>query len=166
MEANDKIKTKRPKFVIALRDNLIKNVDELESWHARFNPSWWLLLRLKSPSVDKGLASGITSRVGSLATLKTLRNELAAQETKRDSAPFEFLEENTLVDDREIVPYSKSTLACLEGSWRYIIVDTVVCYPHVDPAAVMKDVENLAKIMAKIDSSRSGLPSCHGAIKH
>ena len=118
MEANDKIKTKRSKFAIALRDNLIKNVDELESWHARFNPSKWLLLRLKSPSVDKELASEITSRVGSLATLKTLRNELAAQETKRDSAPFGFFE------------------------------------------------ENLAKIMAKIDSSRFGLPSCHRAIKH
>ncbi|KAK3171929.1 hypothetical protein OEA41_004013 [Lepraria neglecta] len=116
MEANDKIKTKRLKFVIALGDNLIKNVEQLESWHARFDPSWWLLLRLKSHSIDKELTSEITSRAGSLTTLKTLRNELAAQETKRDSAPFEFLEENALVDDHEIIPYTKSTLACLEGS--------------------------------------------------
>lgn len=72
MEPNDIIKTKRLMFVIALRDNLIKNVDELESWHARFDPSWWLLLRLKNPSADKELASETTSQVGSLATLKTL----------------------------------------------------------------------------------------------
>lgn len=149
-------------FVIALRDNLIKNVDELESWHTRFDPSWWLLLRLKNPSADMELASETTSRVEPLATPKTLTNELAAQETKIDSALFEFLEENALFDDREIIPYSKLTLTCLEGSWRYVIMDTVVCNPHGDPAVVMRDVENLAKI----DSSRFGLLSCHGTIKH
>ena len=113
-------------------------MDELESWDARFDPSWWLLLGLQNPSVDQHVATKVTSHVRSLGTLKTLRDELAAQETQTQSARFKFLHMETLVEDREDTSYSKSTLACLDGSLPYVFMDTVTRDPHVDPAVISR----------------------------
>jgi len=75
-----RLRAKRLRFVVALKDCLQKTVDELESWHTRFDPSWWLILRLNNLSIDDQLSSTSLGRQGSLSMLRALRSELSAQE--------------------------------------------------------------------------------------
>lgn len=45
---------------------------------------------------------------------------------------------DTLVEDREDTSYSKSTLACLDESSHYMVMDTVTRDPHVDPSVISR----------------------------
>ena len=166
LQPSKKIQTKKLKFVVLLQECLEKTVDDLEGWHRRFDPSWWLILRLKDHSIDKQLHLSSSDKAGSLATLKGLRSEITAQESNSESTLFRFVDENALHDERELILGSQSTLAYLKVSQQYVVVDTIFCGAMIDPTVIMKDVQDLASILAKVDPSRFGLLSCYGAMKH
>lgn len=165
-ENSKKIRTKKFKFVIVLQEYLEKTVDDLDSWHRRFDPSWWLILRLKDDTIDRQLRPSSSDQAGSLATLKCLRSEIAAQESNSKSAQFRFVEQNALDDERDSIAGSLSTLACFKSSQQYVVVDTILCDATVDSGLIMKDVQDLSSILAKVDPFRFGLLSCYGAIQH
>ena len=167
MQENKKIRSKRLKFVTALKACIEKTVSELEDWNRRFDPSWWLLLRLKSPSIDTQLRSTKSDGIetGSLVTLGYLRSELSAQESN-NVATFEFKDQSTVNEASEDIPGSQARLGCLKASGRHVVIDTVKCDPAIEPALIMKDVQDLARILANADRSRFGLLPCYGAIKY
>ena len=157
---------KKLKFIVVLQEYLEKTVEDLKSWHRRFDPSWWLILRLTDHSIDKQLHLSSSHKAESLATLKSLRSEITAQENNSESTHFRFVDENALFDERELILGTQSTLAYLKVSQQYVVVDTIFCGAMMDPAVFMKDVQDLASILAKVDPSRFGLLSCYGAMKH
>ena len=166
LQKSKKIQAKRFKFVVILQECLEKTVEDLESWHRRFDTSWWLILRLKDHSIDRQLHLSSSDKGGSLATLKSLRSEIAAQGNQGEPTQFRFIEEHALHDEHDPIAGSQSTLAYLESSHQYVIVDTITRGAGVDSDLIMRDVQDLANILAKVDSSRFGLLSCHGAIRH
>ena len=166
LQKSKKVLAKKVKFAFVLQECLEKTIDDLESWHRRFDPSWWLILRLKDDSVDRQLHSSSLDKSGSLTTLKILRSELAAQENSINPTQFRFVEEEALYDERDPIAGSLSTLASLKNSHRYVVVDTIFCDATVDSVLIMRDVQDLASILAKVDPSRFGLLSCYGAVKH
>ena len=166
VQPSKKIQAKKLKFVVVLQECLERTVDDLESWHRRFDPSWWLILRLKDDFIDKQLHSSSSAKAGSLATLRNLRSEIIAQENNTASTSFRFVDEDALYDEREPILGSQSTLAYLRKSQQYVVVNTIFCGAMMDPTVIMKDVRDLASILAKVDPFRFGLLSCHGAINH
>ncbi len=166
LQKNKKVKAKKFKFVVMLQECLEKTVDDLESWHRRFDPSWWLILRLKDHSIDRQLHLSSSDKAGSLATLKSLRSEITAQDNNHQPKPFLFVDEHALHDEREPITGSLSTLAYLKTSHQYVVVDTIICGPTLDPGVIVKDVQDLASILAKVNPSRFGLLSCYGAVEH
>lgn len=160
-----KIKPKRLKFALALQTSLKETIKDLESWRDRFDPSWWLILRLRDPAIDRQLALE-SSRKESLATLKDLRKELMAQESESRAPGFVFVEQSALLPEREEIEGSRSSIACVKDTHHYMVVDTVLCDSMIDPEVIMKDIQDLARILAKVEPSRFGLLSCFGAVKH
>lgn len=168
MQENRNIKSKKIKFVVALKECLEKTVIDLEGWSNRFDPSWWLILRLRNPAIDRKLSLGSsheTKTAKSLATLKNLRSELSMQE-KDQGSPFEFIKDNEVLEEIENISGSEAETAYLISSGSYVIIDTIKCDAVIDPLIVMKDVKDLARILANVDHSRFGLLHCEGAIKH
>ena len=94
---------KKVKFATAPKDCIENTVDELERWHARFDPSWWLILRIRNPAIDQQLASRENPRKGSVETLRTLRNGLSAQETNKRPQTFHYVHEKSLLLDRQSI---------------------------------------------------------------
>ncbi len=161
-----RLRAKRLRFVVALKDCLQETVDELENWHTRFDPSWWLILRLNNHSIDEQLSSTSLGRQGSLSMLRALRSELSAQENANSPGEYGFLHPTVMFSERETIIGSTATLACPRISQKYVVVDPVSCTESVGPVVTESDVLGLARILAKIDPSCFGLLRCHGAIKH
>ena len=160
-----KVKPKRLKFALALKTCLEKTVNDMESWRDRFDPSWWLILRLKDPAIDQKLAFESSSKEA-LTVLKALRNEILAQENAKKPLPFNFIESSALLPEREEIEGSQSTIACVKKTLHYMVVDTVSCDPAVDPELTMKDIQDLARILANVEPNRFGFLSCFGAVKN
>ena len=70
---------------------------------------------------------------------------------------FNYVEEQALHD---------ATLAFLKISYQYVVVDTILFDATVDSVLIMSDLWDIASILAKVNSSRFGLLSCYGAIRH
>ena len=142
-------------------------MNDLEGWRDRFDPSWWLILRLKNPMIDRRLIRIIDyeSDIESLIILKNLRSELSAQEKNTD-INLEFLEEGSAIEEIEKVADSQIRLGRLKATGRDILIDTINCDPAIDPAVITKDVQDLVGILASADPSRFSLLTCCGAIKY
>ena len=164
---NRKIRSKRLKFVIAFKVCLNNTVNDLEAWRGRFDPSWWLILRLKNPIVDTRLSdiSNYEFKTESLTTLKELRSKISAQESSKD-VDLDFMEESSVAEDSESIADSQAKLTRLNASGRDVLIDTINCDPNIDPAVIMKDVQDLVGILANADPSRFSLLTCCGAIKY
>ena len=167
MRDNGKIGFKRVKFVLFLKDSLTKTVRDLEGWRDRFDPSWWLILRLKNPSIETQLGSLESNRdkSGSLTILKNLKSKLSTERgTKVPS--FEFMDEDAIFEVSDDITTSRPRLAFIKTSGRDVIIDTAKCDPAIEPGVIMKDVQDLARILTNADPSRFGLLSCHGVVKY
>ncbi|KAL6713625.1 hypothetical protein ACLMJK_009090 [Lecanora helva] len=160
-----KYKLKRAKFALGLKTCLETAVNELESWRERFDPSWWLLLRLKDPAIDQNLASSSSGKA-SLMILKSLRDEISTQENEVTPRVFQFVEDSALCTEHTDIEGSQSTIACVRDTQNYVIVDKIICDSYMDPELTMKDVQDLARILAKVEPTRFGLLLCCGVVKH
>lgn len=164
---NLKIGSRKLKFVVLLKGSLLKTVSDLEGWRDRFDPSWWLILRLKGSSIEMKLGSleSNKDKSGSLTTLRNLKSQLSTQEGIM-SPKFEFMNEDAIFEVSDDITSSQPRLAFVKTSGRDVIVDTVKCDPAIEPSILMKDVQDLASILKSADPSRFSLLSCHGVVKY
>ena len=160
-----RVKLKRFKFSFALKSCLEKTINDLESWRDRFDPSWWLILRLKDPVIDQHLVVE-SSEKGALTVLKALRNEISAQENEVKQLAFAFVKQSALTPERENIEGSLSTIACIGDTQHYVIVDTITCDSAMDPELTKKDIQDLTRVLARVEPSSFSLLTCFGAVRH
>lgn len=101
------VKVKRFKYIWIKEcvDNAIK---DLEEWQKKFDPSWFLIMKVVNPIIDQELAKGKTE-VASISTAKGLRDSLK-------------------VEPRSRLPYSSlRTNFCLQIGTKYLSLPHKLC---------------------------------------
>ncbi|KAL2833896.1 hypothetical protein BDW59DRAFT_138255 [Aspergillus cavernicola] len=144
---------------------------DLERWQRRFDPSWFLLMKIASPVVDSELARAraadgrrqgpATVTENPLTVAAGLRNVLSpnldqARSLILPNSPMEWL----------VIPFSDAKAARrVSGSdTRWYIVDTIEVGPAARARDVSRDVRLLATKLAQADPLAFGLLNCKGVM--
>jgi hypothetical protein len=159
---NDKaVELKRFKYIWVKEcvDNAIK---DLEEWQKKFDPSWFLIMKVVSPVIDQELAKG-KAEAASISTAKGLRDSLKEEPQTKVSL---FLPEDELLSaNRQKIPFSTAQTMQRATSSKFFILDSVACDPEANISLLTKDVRDLARKLIFADPLTFSLLKCHGVVK-
>ncbi|KAL2202144.1 hypothetical protein CC79DRAFT_1338235 [Sarocladium strictum] len=174
------IKVKRGKYAF-LKETLDEIIEDLEKCHRKFDPSWFLLVRLSSPVIDEHLrdmtaertseADGVADRarnavmsrrpVDQQSPLTIVQGMRAAIHT---SGPVKSVMRDYLVMERIRLPFSTATLAARwsasKGENLSFIIDSLQRCSNGSVDDLETDVRSLAKRLANSDPYTFGLLKC------
>ncbi|KAI1122317.1 hypothetical protein F5Y10DRAFT_271221 [Nemania abortiva] len=165
------ITIKKPKYLL-LKDTIDKAVRDLEEWQRRFDPSWFLILRMaenKDGSVKPKLNDAAT-KVKELAGAPKEKNAfdlakgLLDATSQSDGDKGIFLPQKEF--DRRMIPYSTAVLARdpqLTTKWR--IIDSIHCDEQADRDELTRSIRLLASKLKRADPRTFGLLECQGVMK-
>ena len=167
------LKVRRNKWLLE-KKSLDAVIHELEDWQRRFDPSWFLIMRLANPIVDHQLqvaraalpapsssnpSSSRTKAQSPLSLADGIRHALRPDPPKSVLLPQRPLETTA-------IPFCKAAAACLRTptKTKWYIIDTLHLRAGQDPEALERDVRNLYKKLSGADPFAFGLLKCKGAV--
>ena len=157
---------KRAKYTLH-EASLLFVLDGLEAWQRRFDPSWFLIIRIANTGIDTALSKTAErmSREGAsvLPVLQRIRRELQKGAVSGSSQSV-VRQSSFLVPGMRAIPGSSSVLAKAQAYPNDIIVDTTAYPKNSDFAIVAGHVDNLARLLSMSDPSTLGLLACVGVI--
>jgi len=155
------VKLKRFKYVW-IKECVDSAIKDLEEWQKKFDPSWFLIMKVVNPIIDQELAKG-KPEVASISTAKGLRDSLKVEPQIKTSL---FLPEDELLSaNRRKIPFSTAQTMQRTTSSRFFILDSVVCDPEGNISLLTKDVRDLARKLSYADPLTFSLLKCHGVVK-
>jgi hypothetical protein len=159
--------TKKAKYVFK-KSALYQIVDEIEKWQARYDPTWILIMQMSIGDIDEGLHEQQRrverQQIPIILAAKGIRDAARATQDKKvkDRGPI-------WIDDIDLkqssIPYSSVQLSTLQDPKEMILIDTMISNPAANAKQTLKEVRNLARILAEVDPSTFGLLKCRGVIK-
>jgi hypothetical protein len=165
------ITVKKPKYLL-LKETIEKAVRELEDWQRRFDPSWFLILRMaedKDGSVKPKLNVAAT-KVKELAGAPKEKNSfdlakgLLDVTSQSDGDKGIFLPEKKF--DRRPIPYSTAVLVRQpQYTAKWLIIDSIQCGEQADRDELTRSVRFLASKLKRADPRTFGLLECRGVMK-
>ncbi|KAI9788349.1 MAG: hypothetical protein M1816_006952 [Peltula sp. TS41687] len=159
-----KVHIRKGAFALTIKENLVKTIYDLEKWHTRFDPSWYLIIRISSKNVDHHLTDQRASQYDTVSTMRSLRQELDTNTDDVEKKNAIFISEANFLVDRRPVPHSSSE-CCRAPKLGEVIVDTIIGHPQANKVTTTKDVRNLARVLSKVKPLTFGLLECFGVIK-
>jgi hypothetical protein len=161
-DENTGVGIKRWKYIL-IKECLDKAIQDLEAWQKMFDPSWFLIMKVGSPLIDRELAKDDKTEVASMRTARKLRDSLKQEPQIRISV---FLPEDGLSSaHRYNIPFSTAQTMQRSASSKWFIVDSVACDPEANISALTKDVRELATKLSQVDALTFGLLNCRGVVK-
>ncbi|KAJ5372060.1 hypothetical protein N7517_004066 [Penicillium concentricum] len=146
-------------------------ISELEEWQRRFDPSWFLLMKIANPVLDRELALAKTTEAKAhglataaktpLALATGLRNVLSPSTEQTRSIVLKELQMEWLD-----IPFSVARMGRgRQGNdKKWYIVDTIELGQAARVRDVMQDVRVLATKLSQADPLAFGLLNCKGIV--
>jgi hypothetical protein len=144
-------------------------ISELEEWQRRFDPSWFLLMKIANPLLDKELALAKITEAKAhgpatvaetpLALAAGLRNVLSPTVERTRAI---FLEE--LQMEWLHIPFADAKAGRRDGDKKWYIVDTIELGQATQVRNVARDVRVLAAKLSQADPLAFGLFNCKGVM--
>ncbi|KAL5341930.1 hypothetical protein BJX70DRAFT_386392 [Aspergillus crustosus] len=143
-------------------------ISDLEGWQRRFDPSWFLLMKIANPLVDKELAKARAAEPKDQEPATVAKSPLAlAAGVRAVLSPTPEQIKSILLPPVAMewmtIPFANTKAGRRPGNSRWYIVDTI----QVGQAARVRDVERevrvLAAKLAQADPLAFGLLNCKGA---
>lgn len=150
-----------------MEKHLRKTIQELESWHATFDPSWLLITLPSTKIIDSALKKQAESQSdrNEVASVLAIRAVLQGSEASPVQDKTVFRQPEFLNTVQQHLPHSSLTLSTLSESGASVILDTAAYPAECDRNNVTTDVRNLARILAHSEPSTLGLLHCLGVLK-
>lgn len=145
-----------------LSESLDKTIEDLRTWQATFDPSWFLVLRINEHVIDEELA-GNDSGETPMIIARSLRGALKEDPEKTGSI---FLPEDDL-NNASLRPIAFSTAQVMQrsGSNTKYLLDSVAGDTEVRNSIQVQDVRGLATKLRSADPFAHGLLKCRGVVK-
>lgn len=166
----------RLKFALR-KKSLDQLVADLEAWQNRFDPTWYLVIRMSgNPVIDSALTkskqqqTSLNQNLDPLNNVRALRSALehgtitgnydSQQKFSRNLAPAALKDAK-----RTIIPFSTARAIDAIVSNELLIVEPVD-RPLGSFTPVKVDVENLVRKLQQVDPGTFSLLRCYGLLKH
>jgi hypothetical protein len=115
-------------------------IDDLESWQAIFDASWFLVMMLANSLIDDELDRGYP-RYTSFSSAYNFRDALKDVPQIKASL---FFPEYRLNSARTLdIPFSSAKTVPRAGSEKWVILDSIHCDPHANVSLLTKDIQDL-----------------------
>lgn len=159
--------TKKLKYVLK-RNTLYQIVDEIEKWQARYDPTWILIMQMSIGDIDQGFHEQQTKpehqQIPIIAAAKGIRNAARVIQDGRVGGRLPIWIDHLDLNPTSI-PHSSAKLSTLQDGKQTVLIDTMIFNPAANAERTLKEVRNLAHILAEVDPSTFGLLKCRGVIK-
>ncbi|KAK1780338.1 hypothetical protein QBC45DRAFT_323854 [Copromyces sp. CBS 386.78] len=154
------------------KDALDQIISDLDTWHRRFDPLWFMVTKTTSPLVDTALAGAQSAhgdRSNARGAVSVAKNPLTvAAGMRRVLYPSANLLKPKFLAEVQMevskISLSEATKGFMESERRWYIIDTVQVGPFARARDVLKDVSMLAVKLAQADPLAFGLLNCKGVI--
>ena len=159
-------RVRRWRFTSA-KEYLDSTIRDLVAWQQEYDPSWYLIMKVADPSIDKELnqhglgqrASETSAKVNANGFRDAIKEDPLATQSI-------FLPEDGLKSARiRNIPYSSAKYVQRAGSDKWLVVDSIPYNPAADIRLVTKDVRSLARKLSCGDPYRFGMLQCRGVIR-
>jgi hypothetical protein len=151
-----------------IEKSLRKRVDELNSWHKDFDPSWFLVGRKADAGIDntlKNQSRDADTQEGVLNVISVIREAIAATRTGASSRASVFLKSSILSAVYTPLPNSTVSLCSLKTDSTPVLLDMTTFDADVDNGKYTTHVRDLAKLLSLSTPDTLGLLKCLGVIK-
>jgi hypothetical protein len=163
------------------KDTLDGVINDLEKWQRRFDPSWFLLMKIANPIIDRELDRAKQGQSGTITTVPggsgrsrgsvlPAKSPLTIAGGLRDVLSLEPQKQIAIflpaaqIETIEIPFSSVKAGRHKSGDNKWYIIDTIVCQPGADVGALSKDVRQLAVKLSQADPIAFGLLNCKGVV--
>lgn len=145
-----------------MSDSLDKTIEDLRTWQANFDPSWFLVLRISNKLIDEELSRS-DSKEAPIVIARGLRDALKEDPEKTGSI---FLPEDDLRNAHlQAIEFSTAQLMQRSGSETKYLLDSVAGDTEIRNSIQIQDVRGLATKLRSADPLAHGLLRCRGVVK-
>ena len=157
---------KRLRF-IAVKDCLDSTIKDLVLWQQMFDPSWYLIMKVADPFIDKELSQhGLGQRASETSAWVNANGFRDAIKQDPSETRSIFLPDDGLKSARvQNIPYSSAKYVQRAGSDKWLVVDSIPRNAAADINLVTRDVRSLARKLSCGDPYRFGILQCRGVIR-
>ncbi|CAG8947871.1 unnamed protein product [Penicillium salamii] len=164
----DDIRMRKLKYSFK-QQKIDKAIQDLESWHNVFDPSWYLIYRIPSKAIDTTLQSySVDSTQITHTPIVSAQSLRKALQSNESSKPFAFLHEEGLESlQLRDIPLSTARIgqSGRSGKSPYII-ERYEVHPEGNLRHLERDCRDLAKRLSFSNPQEFGLLNCKGVVKH
>lgn len=161
--------SKKGKYV-AKKNSLIRIVDDIEKWQARYDPTWILIMQMSTGVIDTELEKQQQKSEGEhipiIVAAKGIRD---ASKSSRDSTLGNqrsiWIEGDEFDLDPRPIPFSSIQVSAVDDENSTVLIDTMTSNAAANTHSTMRDVRNLARVLAEVDPYTFGLLKCRGVVK-
>jgi hypothetical protein len=146
-----------------LKDALEETITDLELWQSRYEPTWYQLIKLAPPMVDKTFNNIIVAgpKAAKESTMVARHFRRAFKEPSAESPSVFIRAEELECCTKAALPYSSAMVATRPGGAGQLIVDRAT-----NGAVQAKDAREFARRLRHSDPFVFGLFSCKGVVRH
>lgn len=154
------------RYAAYAKKSLAEIVTRLDKWHRLFDPFWYLLSRLSTPTAHQRLVDNSDGGNEAISTVLGLREAHSANGTSSSESPSTsvFLGADYQIQNAEAIPLAPAYFA-LNADGNPVIVDYYHVREKSSAKVAKKDVRDLARILSKVDPAFSSLLPCEGVLQ-
>ena len=149
-----------------LEKHLRRTIQDLESWHATFDPSWFLLTLQNSQGVDRALQRHNTNPasrdISVVVEIRTIIQECLHQARVSDPV---FRSDDFVSTRRGLLPQSTVTSSELASDGSPVLLDETTYPTETDKNEAATHVRDLARLLSCSQPSTLGLLNCAGVLR-
>ncbi|KAE8139862.1 hypothetical protein BDV38DRAFT_280775 [Aspergillus pseudotamarii] len=148
-----------------MRKHIKQAVDDLEDWQAKFDPSWYLITRIASSSVDERLQD--VPQNDASRRLAQMREASGSLSVPNNQGRQSIFRDATIIQEHaEQVSYSNSFVSYYTDQPDHAVLLDRTNYPVDTPRERVKPyVRNLARKLHNVDPMTFGLLKCDGVME-
>ncbi|KAI9662223.1 MAG: hypothetical protein M1821_008389 [Bathelium mastoideum] len=157
----NKTKKKGKAVYALLKEHLEQALHDMESWQRRFDPSWYLILRVASERIDKELDSAVSEH-RSLKPAYNIRDSLSRSPKREVHVALR----ETELESAKIGDVSLSTARIMHRatSAESFILDTLLCSSAAAFHQRKKAVRDITQKLTNADPAKLALLKCAGFV--
>jgi len=168
-------KSKRTKYVLA-KSSLDGIISDLENWQRRFDPSWFLIMKIASDVIDRELEranppSRPTLPSSSLIAAPTRESPITLASGLRTAVRHGRSHQSVFLSQEQLecitIPFSgvKAGRRRKAADTKWLIIDSIVSRPGANLQVLERDVRQLATKLSQADPFTFGLLNCKGVMR-
>jgi len=163
-DATVKLRRSQKARFAALEGCLDKTIASLEDWHQKFDPSWFLTIRVSDAHVDREISKRSLHGQVEVSSLKAIRDVVRNSSSTSLATQSMFCDQARLTEERVPIASSAAFMSMTSQEYVVVILDTITYSAETDMITAKTHVRDLARLLATSEPSKLGLLKCLGVL--